>query len=286
MKTIALGNRLARDLSEKSLHDLTADAKQEILDAINGSLQRLNALAPSHSKTVPASVSIEAPVIITLGVTNGSYEITGHEFTAEQCYRTIRIDGDGIYNSVVGETTLFHPYAGATGTVSATLYCDAIAIPEPYGELVGDPKIIEHDEYLTHWRPDTNHRNKRVGRPQLYWIDDNARNQNPPAPVVMRLDTLPDTSYRLEVMATLAPLRITFSDLLSANTDVPMRDEHIESYLLPLCRGAMSHSTLWRRKDDVQATRDDAKNALTEYRLLVPVTTATPRNFVQTKEGW
>jgi hypothetical protein len=37
----ALANRLSRDLSEKSLSDLTADVLLEIADAINGALQKI-----------------------------------------------------------------------------------------------------------------------------------------------------------------------------------------------------------------------------------------------------
>ena len=39
MKAIALSNKLARDLDEKSVADLTADVRLAILDAINGGLQ-------------------------------------------------------------------------------------------------------------------------------------------------------------------------------------------------------------------------------------------------------
>jgi len=285
MKVISLANRLSRDLSEKSMADLTADTKQELLDAINGGLQRLNSLAPAESKTVPISIPLAAPLTIALGVTNGSYDITGHDFAADECYRTIVIDGDDLLNSVVGANELFHPYSGTTGTVSATLYCDAVMLPEPYSSLIGDPRIMETMTTLIHFQPDALRR-KHPARPNYYWMEANARNQNPPAPLVMRFDTLPDRAYRLESKAVVAPTKITFSDLLTAGIDVPLIDEHVECYLLPVARGLLSSSGMWRNKETVAMVRDDAKAAENRYATLVPTTFATPRNLVRTKQGF
>lgn len=285
MKAIAFANRLARDLSEKSLADLTADVKQELLDAINGALQRLNALSPHESRIVPVSIPIAAPATVSVGVVNGSYDVTVATFTADQCYRTIRIAGDDVDNAIVGTSTLFHPYSGTTGTVSATIYADAIAIPEPYSELVGNPLIIETRDELFPGAPQS-WITKNVARPEYYWMDANARNQNPPAPMVLRLDTLPDQAYRLECKAILGSAKVTFSDLLVPGIDVPIRDEHVESYLLPIARGLLSTSGLWRDKETKATAAKAGEVAESRYAMLVPRTFSTPRNIVRTKYGF
>ncbi len=131
MKTIALGNRLARDLNVKNLADLTADGLQAVLDAINAAIQKLDAVAPAISKTTLGAFAIAAPVTISIDVVNGSTAIAAGTFESDQYGRTVRIDGDTIDNQITSLTTLLHPHGGPTGTVNATIYSDAIGMPEP-----------------------------------------------------------------------------------------------------------------------------------------------------------
>ena len=285
MNAISFANRFVRDLDVKSLLDLGSDSRQELADAINGGLQRLHALAPAISKTTTGSIPLEAPITVTLGVTSGSVEITGSAFTSNQLYRTIRISGDGIDNQVVGTTQLLHPYGGATGTVSAVIYCDGVALPEPYDEMIGDPRILETDTFLTHFASDWG-RCKQVARPQFYRIEANAINQNSPAPSVIRFDSLPDRAYRLESKFTLAPFRIKFTDLLSPGADIPLRAEQIESYLLPISRAILTDSSLWLDKESKAAVRAAAEEAERKYATLIPQNFATPNNRVRTIRGF
>lgn len=287
MKAIAFGNRLARDLDEKSVIDLTADVRLELVDAINGGLQTLHGLAPAESKITTGSIVIAAPTTITIGVTNGSADITGYSFTTDQLYDTIRISGDDIDNQVIGNTQLLHPYKGSTGTVSATIYCDGVAIMEPYDELVGDPMVLETGRCLTHHRNrSVSWQHKQVAEPRFYWVEANARNQNSPAPSVLRFDRLPDRTYRIEAQFTLAPARITFSDLLAPGASIPLRAEFVEVYLLPIARGILTSSRLWKDPTTKAQARDEATAAERKYELLVPRTLATPNNRVRTKAGY
>lgn len=287
MKSIAFANRLARDLDEKSVIDLTADVRLELVDAINGGLQKLHALAPTHSKITTGSIALAAPLTISIGVTTGSADITGYSFTADQLYDTIRIAGDDIDNQVVGATQLLHPYNGGTGTVAATLYCDGVAIPEPYEEMVGDPRILETGRDLHHHKINsvTWHR-KNVAEPCFYWLEANSRNQNSPAPSVLRLDRLPDRAYRLQSQFLLAPARITFSDLLAPGAAIPLRDEHVESYLLPVCRAILTGSRLWRDPATKTAVKNEGESAEEKYRVFASTTLATPANEVGTPYGY
>lgn len=285
MRAIAFANRLVRDLDVKSLIDLAADARLELVDAINGGLQKLHALAPKNSKTTTGGVTLSAPETILIDVTNGSPEIFGYDFTLDQFYRTIRIDGDGIDNQIVDTNQLLHAYGGATGTVSATIYCDAVAVSEPYDELVGDPLILETGTSLTNAGLSLKCR-KQICRPKFYHVEANARNQNPPAPAVIRFDSLPDRLYRLEAQFTVAPSPISFSDILAPGSDIPLRAEFIEVYLLPIARGLLTSSSLWKDKETKAQARTDAETAESKYEALVPHHLATPRNVVRTKRGF
>jgi len=287
MKAIALGNRLARDLNTKSVVDLSADMRLEILDAINGGLQRLHALALHESKQTAVSLSVTAPMRITLSVTDAASSITGHAFTADDIGCTLRIDGDNIDNQVIGGTSLLHPYSGASGTVGATLYHDAVAIPEIYEELVGDPVILETGRHLTLKRPVLVVRQRRaVTEPTSYWVEANARNQNSSSPSILRLEPIPEKSYRMSIEATMAPARITFADLLSSGADVPLRSEHVESYLLPVARGILTSSEGWKDKESKAAATNASEKAIADYALLAPKTLSTPSNRAGTRRGF
>jgi hypothetical protein len=282
MKAFALQNRLCRDLSV-SAAEIPADVRQ---DAINGGLQRLHFLAPTDSKTAFVSLYVSAPQVVTIGVTQGSADITGHVFSEDDQYRTIRVSGDGIDNQIVGDSSLLYPYTGATGTVSATIYADTVALPEPYSELVGDPRILETNRELINHRATFAAQERKIGTPEIYWVEANARNRNPVAPLLIRMHPMPPTSYRMECRAVMAPLRVSFPDLVSPGDEIPMREEEIERFLLPICRSLLTTSAKWRDKETkskVDAMSEDAQAA---YSLSVATYHSTPNNFVRTKPGW
>ncbi len=291
MKSIAFANRLSRPFGGKSFTELDADTRLEILDAINGGLQKVHALAPPDSKITTASIYLAAPLAVSLEVSQGSEDINGYAFTADQLYCTIRVDGDAVDNQIIGESELLHPYAGSSGTVSATIYHDATAVPEPYDEMVGNPRIIETRRELFPYSPPVDlwgdWRRRPVGEPRFYHVEANARNQNPPAPSVIRMDTLPASAYRLQTKFTLAPARVAFADLLSPeSSELPMREEYIEAYLLPICRGILADSDRWKDPETRGIAAKAGESAQSAYAALIPFTFATPRNVTRTKVGF
>lgn len=287
MKAIALANRLARDLNEKALDVLAVDARQEILDCINGALQTMHAVSPPNTKITTASLYLEAAENITIGVTQGDTEVTGATFTGDQYGRTIRVEGDGIDNQIAGTSSLLHPYAGPTGTVTATVYSDAIALPEPYSELVGDPRILETDRTLTHkklrrvsWQA------RSVCEPRFYWVEPNAGNRASPAPAIIRFDSLPDRVYRMTADAMLAPARVAFADLLAPGPEISIRQEHVELYLLPIARKLLTSSELWKNPETKSSAIKDGETAEMKYANLASTTLATPANEIGTPHGF
>jgi hypothetical protein len=292
MKSLALTNRLLRDLKERELANLPADERIELLDAINSGIQRLYALTPDNEKITAVSIALAAPATVTLTVTNGSAEFGNYAATLDDLYCTIRIDGDAIDNQIVSDTALLHPYSGPTGTVQATIYHDAAVLPEPVTSLVGDPRIAETGQFLTQ---DASREalsllsgSRPVGQPRRWWVEANARNQNPAAPAVFRVDALPSAAIRLESQASHAPARFVFTDLLPGSTlVVPFRDEVIEAYLLPMIRGELAETSLWR--DDAKAARAIAKGDDAEAKyasLAISPLLSTPSNRVCTPRGY
>jgi hypothetical protein len=290
MNAAAFANRLTRDLSVKSLTELTADARQELCDAINAAIQRLHDLAPHHSKTGVAAITIDAPQTVTISVTAGSMDFTGVVFPESSYYRTIRISGDEIDNQLSGETTLTHPYAGETGTVQAVVYSDVVPLPDDIAEIVSDPQIMETGDFVralsrNPWG--SGEARRAITRPEYYWMEPNSRNINPPlSSVVMRLNSLPDKAYRMECLAVMAPLRIAFTDLLTPHAGIPIRPEHVEAYLYPVARALLTESSLWADKETVSRIAAKGEEAERRYVLAVPQYPATPNHRVRTRRGF
>ncbi len=288
MKAFALASRLVRDLKEMGLATLTADGRQALLDAINGGLQRMHSVAPTKSKETAGSLYLDAPLSISLGVTAASEVVTGYSFTADQLYRTIRIAGDPIDNQITGPSTLLHRYGGsASGTVAAIIYGDGVAMPEPYESLVGDPRVTETGRDLTNYEHDCRiDLARRIGEPWFYQVEANAINQNSAAPAVIRFDSLPERAYRLQCRFALAPARIGFADMIAADTEIPLRAELVELYLLPIAREILTTSDLWRDPLTKAGAIKAGAAAFTAYATLTPTTLATPRRKVGTPHGW
>lgn len=288
MNALAFSNRLLRDLKQNSLAELAADERQEIQDAINGGIQQLDSVAPVHTKKTTGAIYIEPSVTIQLGVMNGSQVVTGGEFVIEQYGRTVRLEGDSIDNKVFGGSELLFPYGGPTGTVTATILSDAVPIPVRYTEFIGDMTILETGCKVAPNRHvcDHLHRRREMGTPRFFWAEPTAMNQNPPAPMVLRFHPIPDRAYRLSFEVMLAPARIEFSDLLSATTEIPLRPEHVEQYLLPIARGLMTTSSQWADPSTISAIRQSAQAAEARYATMISTTLATPRNRAGTKRGF
>lgn len=294
MKTIAFAQRLLRDLKEKDLASLSADTRLELVDAIAGSIAALHALAPPHSKETTAALTLPAPTVTTLTLTNGSTEFTGFVPTDEDTYCTIRIDGDPADNQILANGTLLFPFSGPTGTASATIYHDACLIPEPVEEIIDDPVNIDYRERLT--KDETRQfemlstvrlRQKQIRRPEHWWSEANAANQAPGgAPSVFRVDTLPPELIRLQVRVSMGPARISFQSILDGVSVLPVRHEHIELYLLPIARARLASSSMWRQPETRDRVMRDGDKAEAAYSILAPKTLSTPQSRVFTPRGF
>jgi hypothetical protein len=242
--------RLARDLVQTNPSNFTAEERQQVIDCTNAALQRMHDLAPDHSKVTAISLYLGAPKQITIGVTQGSHQFTGYAATDSDLYCTIKIDGDEVENQIVGSGDLLQPYTGNTGTVNATIYYDAVALPAQYSDIASNPRYA--DSFVELMQGHFYQRNRLLhrfatGEPEHWMVEANAQQDDYRA--VFRVDRLPLGQIRLKATARLAPPRIRFLDTLSANTMLPVRPEHVEGYLLPIVRGMLSETSLWKDKE-------------------------------------
>jgi len=288
MKIIAFTKRLMRDLREQDPAQMSADARLEVLDAINATVQQVNSLSPYHSRITTAALEFPAPHSVTLQVEKGSNEFTGYLATERDLYCTVRIDGDGTDNQITGTGELLFSYEGETGSVQATIYYDAITLPQTIAEITGKPMLLDDRSELTQdvGREMRGSLQRAVARPRFWWMEANAMISNPPSPAVFRLDTLPPGCTRIEVEVLTSPPRIHLEDMLSNGAALPFRDDVIEAYLLPIARGALAESELWRNPETRGSAMKKAESALAAYAALTPSFLATPEHRVGTPRGF
>jgi hypothetical protein len=287
MTVFSFIQRLTRDLVQDNPANLTAEERQQVVDCVNGSLQRLHDLAPDHSKVTAVSLYLGGPKEVTLNVTEGSHSFTGYVATDVDLYCTIRIDGDGVDNQIVGFGDLLMPYAGDTGTVNATIYYDAIALPGEYSSIDDNPRYADTNEILQQGHfPSKNRLLQRfaLGQPECWTVEPNAQQNDFRA--VFRVDRLPTAPVRLKATARIAPPRISFLDSLASTAILPIRPEHIESYLLPMVRGTLAETSLWRDKETRVLASKRGEEAEMRYEAMIPKQLMTPRNTVGTPMGY
>lgn len=283
MKVPELVNRLMRDLKTESAGNLSLAGIQEMNGAINKALQELHDLAPVSSKKTKTVLAFTAPKTISIGVVNGSTDFTVFSPLDEDFYCTVLIDGDSTPNEIAGDGVLLLPYAGSTGTKSATLWHDSIRVPSDYQEIIFPlVDVSDRDSFLSQGPVVSD---KRTGEPEWAWVSDNASSRNPDSPMVLSVNTLPGSLYRYQLDAILAPPRITIADMTDSSAVVPMRYEHIESRLIPVIRGELATTEMWKNPETRKTAIDKGEKALAGYQL-VPQVQSTPDNRVGTPYGF
>jgi hypothetical protein len=279
--------RVCRDLVQTNPSNLTAEERQQIVDCVNASLQRMHDLAPDHSKVTAISLTLNEPKQITIGVTQGGHAFTGYVATDTDLYCTIKIDGDDVENQIVGAGEFLQPYAGQTGTVNATIYYDAVALPNEYSSIASNPRYANnHIELLQGHFPRRSRLLQRfaIGEPEYWMMEANAQQDDFRS--VFRVDRLPTSAIRLKATARIAPPRIRFLDTLAASTMIPIRPEHVESYLLPMVRGMLSETSLWKDKETRATASKRGEEVEARYEMMIPKQISTPSNTVGTPIGY
>ncbi|MFT3992447.1 MAG: hypothetical protein QM680_13665 [Luteolibacter sp.] len=278
---------MARDLVNPDLATMSADDRLVLVDAINAGFQRYHALSPDNTKITTGALFLPAPKTVTLEVTHGSPVFAGYAAAIDDLYCTVRVDGDGIDNQMVSDTEMLHPYAGPSGTVNATIYGDASALFEPVIGLASNPRILESGRVLVQDAAKTveakTMTRKPLREPRYWWTENNGRVSGPVAPTIFRVESLPPAFLRIQGTFHMGPLRLNIVDLTQDEAMVPFREDTLESTLIPLIRGELAASHLWR----LDATRSEALKRATEWAGITDIhQLSTPANRVGTPKGF
>lgn len=245
--------------NEENQRGLQSVDRLIVLSSINGAMQEIfETLVALSEKRI--GITIFSPAGLTFSATKYSRVISspaGWQSWMQGC--TLQ-GADAVDNEFESATSLIRPHLGATGTVNATVYCDALLLPsnvknvmEPvdipnvgplrvassqddfrfysmFNRSGNRPMIIGETAYLT--------TNKTVGRPAVYMVEPvaNASLQN--LTVYLRLNPMPnlnDASFAMLRVRTKPPAFID-SDIGNSTDPAPTTpipvDWH-ESILLP-----------------------------------------------------
>ena len=128
MNTLNFLMRLQPFLAADDVTTMSQTHKLALLTAINDAATQWAKVVPAAHKTHADGYAVfPAPTTVTVTVTDGSTAITG--LSASDIGKTIVITGDATPNRLVTPTKLRMPCVGASGSVQATLYGDACALP-------------------------------------------------------------------------------------------------------------------------------------------------------------
>lgn len=291
MTTVEMAQRLLRDIGEKDLSLLAMDVRGTLVDAMNSGIQRYYAKSSSFMRSVPASALLRAPKTVTITVTKGENTFSGYSVSEDDMYNTILIDGDATPNQIVGEGHILDYYMGETGTVSATIYSDCIPIYEPIRRVASDPVLLGNSSRRLIRDQDMDHdecnriNERKTGRPRYYRMDYNARSETGEPPMLIRVDTFPDTDYKLRFDVEMDPLRILLKHLIKP-VDVPVRDSHLDAYLIPMIREELASSPMWKNKDATELVLLKGREAEEELEVESFKNAAPQSNEVTTPYGY
>ena len=236
---------------------------EEVLITINAALQEICAEGPSALTEKSVAEVLRPPASITVSVEQYSKAVTvtsGWVSWMQGC--TVRIAGDTQDNRFlrqhdIGATTsLMSPYMGTTGIVSATVYGDALPLPNYYLNILGpielpdrclhlaaDPAAFRHgsDFYRSGYVVEESYstfQTKAVGTPVLALVDADYDATRESLPYYLRVNPMPDRAYPITFRVKLTPLAFTMDDIESGDyetdPDSIIPQDWNESVLLPI----------------------------------------------------
>jgi hypothetical protein len=243
----------------------------DVLGAINGALQELYGESGPWTRNRDAGTWLNAPATsVPITVTNGSAtaSISSGAWKAWFAGCTIAIDGSTIDNRIMNADSsaivLKFPHDGPTGTTTATIYHDSIAVPTDVAKVL-EPVRIQGlrmspmgnagDGLTSRSVDDYSFRRKtldvvqtpgriatRLARPAGYYTDTWLPSASAMPQIRLYLSTAPAESMQVEYKAVLvAPLGAAL------NTDpIPVPLDYVESLLLPIARQRLTASDFFR----------------------------------------
>ena len=260
---------------------------------------------------------LKAPVVATLGVTQGSKVVTGYAFESAYAGSFVKI-GERMYRyggSSGGVHSLAQPWQDASGSVEATIYHNAIALPgtlletaTKHPEILGlgllSPVSDPDQELLLRAGPIYDFRSpseegqaprlniRRHQFNQSLYLDEGdpifyhiaSASMGPTFGIGNRLHVypLPDKAFTVSMPANYVP-----TDGMSGDAEIPpMPFAAVDNILLPIAREKLAENTAGRRfTGNVQLIMAAAERARKHLRSLTKPQRHTGGGF-RIAAGW
>lgn len=293
ISTVQFFHRIARRARGGDFTKLSMTEQTDLAEAANTALQTLYGLLPTAYKEKTQGFLLPAPLTISLAVTAQSADVPAASFTSAQLGRTVVLDGDPNWNQIIGTDRLLNPYMGTSGTVSGTVYGDAVYSTEyPFERIVGNPTIPAQGSVMPVNRVLTPMTvvggltwlsMQTTGYPQLWGTQNLGYSQGEEPILVMRVMPAPSAAMTIDVRTSYWPKRLTLTDY-DTNTRVPVADQFIETALIPLSLYALTSTPIFDGRGEalLQARAEDAEDFLRAQ----PGQLGAPSNRVGTPPGF
>lgn len=291
--TVQLFHRLGRMTKQGDFTKLSMSEQSDLVQAADSGLQEVYGALPNVYKELTEGFLLPAPVTVTVPVVQNSSALASNVFTTDQIGRSVVLDGDANWNQIIGVNQLLNPYLGASGTVSGTVYGDAVySTKYPFERIIGNPRFPNHGSTLTmnpNLRPTSDGAGwwiyqQSVGTPLYWWTQAMGESQGNSPALVLRFSPAPSKAFALSVRMSYWAKRLTLADVSDA-TDIPLPDQFIESALIPLGLQALSLTPVWDSKYDPRRY-DEAADRARRFIKERPGQISAPNNRVFTPLGW
>ncbi len=234
---------------------MPADDALEVLDAINDALTDLFSEYPAaYRLETGVTYQMAAPKVISLSVTQGS--AVASDLFSDLIGQSVLISGDPAMNQVAGVNTLKNPYFGATGSVSATIYNDAIPLASNFSRFVSNPVIFQNGTQkgvLGRGNPDDFVYWEAAAGCPVRFVGEAQNQAAVVAPFfLLRLFPAPNTEFSVRCSMEIRAQQFSLSDI-TGNAILPVSPEHISSILFPMALSRLVGGPLWPVDGDAKA---------------------------------
>lgn len=273
----------------------------DVARAMNAALQELFGKGRPWVRKDARGARVYGPANIPISVTEGSTSATieAADWQAWMAGCTIVIVGADVDNEIRNDArnvVLKYPYTGATGTTTATVYCDSITLATDVMEIYEpvrldgrklSPLMSEAAPTQTPIFPDYGHTDhdglpyqapartsELAGYATGYFVNTWTASGTALPVVRMKLHPAPDTPGFLDYQALIAPP--TVSDL-TATAVLPIATHHVESIFLPIAIKHLANSGFFRGMTSMESIGADYQAALALLSDGGPNRTSRPR---------